>query len=424
MAKLTAVYGPMFAGKTTWIIQKVNELEKQGERCLVVKPRLDNRYGKEAMLHAHSGLTGQAVLVDENNPQEILGVWTEMFEQHKVVVIDEAMFFPNQIIEVVKEMMARELHVIVAGLDTNYRREPFGPMPSLIRLANETQVLTSKCYKCDGIAEYTVRLGGGSSDIEVGAQDTYQPACLKCHAIYEKKTKANGLSEAFVFPNLRPVKTKVKTIRIEVGADSMRVGKTTAVKVIAAGLRKRGLSVSESFEDWQHNPYLQKSYEDPAKNFLESQKWFARRKHEQIAESFAKSASEKNHIFIQDVSPETDYAYAVTNLRLGRMSQEHFTKYDEYYRSLDWSVAPKPDVLIYLEVSDNELLKRAESSRREFETVEPSYFLTMKQVNREWLEGAKVNGEYRILNIDTDKLDFANNERDMEELVEKVAKLI
>ncbi len=83
------------------------------------------------------------------------------------------------------------------------------------------------------------------------------------------------------FPYLRK-RIKNEIVRIEVMADSMRVGKTTAVNVIGEGLRKRGLTVTESYEDWQHNPYLKKSYSDPAKNFLESQKWFIQRKWEQV----------------------------------------------------------------------------------------------------------------------------------------------
>lgn len=148
MAKLTAVYGPMFAGKTTWLLKRVAELEQEGQRCLVFKPRLDSRYGSEAKLRAHSGMSGEATLVDEHNPREMLQAWVAQNEQHSVVVIDEAMFFDSKIVTVVKEMLARELSVIVAGLDTNFRRESFGAMPSLIKLADERAELYGKCYRC------------------------------------------------------------------------------------------------------------------------------------------------------------------------------------------------------------------------------------------------------------------------------------
>jgi deoxyadenosine/deoxycytidine kinase len=215
------------------------------------------------------------------------------------------------------------------------------------------------------------------------------------------------------YPYLR-TRSKDKNLRIEVMADSLRVGKTTAVSVIAEGLRKAGKTVTESYEDWQHNPYLKKSYTNPAKNFLESQKWFIKRKWEQVKEGA------KKDVFLQDVSPEMDYCYAETNRRLRRMSEDDFAEYDKFYRSLDWTLAPAPDLLVYLSVSDDVLIRRAMDSKREFETVEPEYFLMMKKVNREWLVGAKQKSNYKILEIDTDKLDFAHEEGAKQQLVKMV----
>jgi len=409
MAKLTTVYGPMFAGKTTWLLARVNELAKEGKNSLVFKPRLDDRYGKEAKLYAHSGMIGEAILVDENNPEQMLYLWEAKNEQHQVIIIDEAMFFSDQIVEVVKEMLARELEVVVAGLDTNFKKEPFGIMPQLIKLANEQVGLTAKCYKCGGVAQYSARLSGGTGEIVVGAADSYQPACSLCHTICDDHTVTS-----YDYPNLRPLAAKSGTLRIEIAADSMRVGKTTAVRVIAEGLRSMGKLVTESYEDWQHNPHLKGSYSDPAKNFLDSQKWFIHRKWEQIVDG-----TKKKGVVVQDVAPETDYCYALTNLRLGRMSQEHFDEYDKYYRSLDWRAVPRPDLLVYLRVSDKELIRRANTARREFETVDDEYFLMMKKVNREWVKGVS-NSQMKILEIDTDKLDFANEEKAKKELVERV----
>lgn len=205
---------------------------------------------------------------------------------------------------------------------------------------------------------------------------------------------------------------KGRDIRIEVAADSMRVGKTTAIQVVAEGLRAEGFKVSESYEDWVHNPYLKQSYDDPAKNFLNSQMWFIKRKWEQI------KLGARGKIYLQDVSPEMDFCYAATSYELGRMSKEDFATYAMYYHSLDWSLTPAPTILIYLKVSDDELLRRVESSRREFETVENTYFLTMKKINRDWLAGAK--SKYHLLEIDTDMLDFAHDERAKIDLVAKV----
>jgi deoxyadenosine/deoxycytidine kinase len=212
------------------------------------------------------------------------------------------------------------------------------------------------------------------------------------------------------FPQLRTASSKGR--RIEVAADSMRVGKTTAVQVLAAGLRSRGEMVEESYEDWQHNPYLKDSYSDPATAFLESQKWFITRKWEQV------KTGAKEGWFVQDVCPEMDFCYAATNMQLGRMSPEHFLKYEQYYHSLDWSQAPAPDLLVYLTVSDEVLIQRAMDSRREFETVDPAYFLMMKKVNQAWLKEAK--DVMSILVVETDTLNFATDQAAKDILLSRV----
>lgn len=205
---------------------------------------------------------------------------------------------------------------------------------------------------------------------------------------------------------------KSKGVRIEVMADSLRVGKTTAVNVIGEGLRKKGKKVKVSYEDWQNNPYLKGSYTDPEKNFLESQKWFAKRKWEQVQEI------DETKIIIQDVTPEMDYNYALTNMKLGRMSKQNFKEYERYFQKLDWTRTLAPSLIVYLAVGDEKLIERAMASKRAFEKVDEDYFLVMKKVNRRWLSKAK--GRMNIVVVDTDKFDFANDEKIKEELVEKI----
>lgn len=211
-----------------------------------------------------------------------------------------------------------------------------------------------------------------------------------------------------------------KGVRIEVMADSLRVGKTTAVKVIGEGLRRRGLKVEESYEDWQHNPFLKESYSDPAKNFLESQKWFAKRKWEQIWQAHHEQVQEgvNGKVFIQDVAPEMDYNYAVTNMKLGRMSGDDFKEYDRFFKDLNWVGLSVPTLIIYLKVSDEELIERALASKREFETIEEDYYLMMKRVNREWLK--EVGEKMKILQVETDELDFSRDEGAKLTLVQRV----
>lgn len=200
--------------------------------------------------------------------------------------------------------------------------------------------------------------------------------------------------------------------RIEVAADSMRVGKTTVVEVLAEGLKELGFTVTASYEDWQHNPYLKKSYSNPSKALLDSQKWFIKRKFEQVKEG------SKEGIFIQDLPPEGDYNYAVANRNLGRMSQEDFLEYQDYYQSLAWNEVPAPDLLIYLMADDQVLIDRAKKSAREFEVVDSEYFLALKKVNRKWLK--EIKDKWQVLEVETNHHNFAKDKIHQELLLDQV----
>lgn len=204
--------------------------------------------------------------------------------------------------------------------------------------------------------------------------------------------------------------------RVEVASDSMRVGKTTAVDVIVQGLGKKGINAVPSYEDWQNNPFLRQSYdEDPHEAFLKSQEWFAQRKHAQLS-------AKRESAVVQDVTPEMDYCYALTNYKLGRMSDPQFKEYRDFYLGLGWGSVSLPHVLLYLAVSDAELIRRATISLREFEKVDEKYLLTMKAVNRGWLENAPERYRERILLIKGDRRNFAHSKVDQRWLVNQVAR--
>ena len=170
-----------------------------------------------------------------------------------------------------------------------------------------------------------------------------------------------------------------------------------------------------SLEDWQHNPYLTKSYRDPSKGLLQSQKWFVKRKHDQIL------AGDQRKIMIQDVHPEMDFAYAFTNALMDRLSVKQFNNYLKFYQSLKWPKVAAPDLLIYLTASDEVLISRARKSARKFEKVQSKYFLLMKAVNRVWVLGADY---IKVLMIDTDRFDFSKNGQVKKALIERVVKVL
>lgn len=99
------------------------------------------------------------------------------------MVFDEAQFFDEGIINVVGFMLARGSNVIIAGLDKDYRGEPFGPMPTLLAMADKVSKLTAVCVKCYGDATMTQRITGGSDIVVVGGADKYEARCRKCHSL-------------------------------------------------------------------------------------------------------------------------------------------------------------------------------------------------------------------------------------------------
>jgi len=181
LSELEAVFGPMYAGKTTYLIGRIKALQASEKGVLVFKPTIDNRYGNEGELQAHNGARISAILVNEQEPVEILREVKRLRLEAGWVVIDEAMFFPQALIGVIEELR-KHYSVLVAGLDTNFRREPFGIMPQLIDEATKQVKLTANCYQCGGVANYTMRKVGGE-EVMVGAGDMYLAACLKHHVI-------------------------------------------------------------------------------------------------------------------------------------------------------------------------------------------------------------------------------------------------
>ncbi|OIP03549.1 hypothetical protein AUK18_01785 [Candidatus Beckwithbacteria bacterium CG2_30_44_31] len=429
----------MWSDKTTWLIEKY----RQGRRVLAFKPNIDDRYTGRPVLKSHNGSEVRAILVNKDRPKELLEL-AEKIAGLERIVIDETNFFHQSLIRVIERFIKKGIDVYAAGLLLDSDRKEFGPTKKLTRLADEVIEGRARCDfrfangYCTNPAKFTFAKRKKESQLVVGAADLYGAACAEhYHLLHVTETKNEDWLRRLRLPKkigLDPdLKTYLQAIglpylrrplnfsrdrypRIEVGADTMRVGKTTAVEVLAEELKKRKLPVMASLEDWHNNPYLKKSYQDSSLALLQSQKWFIQRKYHQLR------LGAENKIFIQDVHPEMDFCYALTNLILGRMKLKHFQKYVDYFYSLDWAHLPAADVLVYLTASDNVVLKRAHASLRPFETIDDNYFLVMKRVNQAWLAGTKYLLDVVVLPINTDNFNFVTNKGAKQKLAKKVLK--
>lgn len=183
---IEVISGCMFAGKTEELIRRINVLSYAKQDILVFKPAIDNRYSDEKIV-SHAGSSVQSIVVKE--AKEILNY---VKDNTDVVAIDEVQFFDNDIIKVTEHLAILGKRVMVAGLDTDFRGEPFGVMPMLITTAEFVTKLTAVCTKCGGPATRTQRLVNKKPAsyydpiILVGASESYEARCRHCHEVVDK----------------------------------------------------------------------------------------------------------------------------------------------------------------------------------------------------------------------------------------------
>ncbi len=181
--RIEVICGGMFSGKTEELIRRVRRAAIAKQKVQVFKPQLDTRYIMQRVT-SHNGQGHAAKPV--KNAQEIL---EKVRPETTVVAIDEAQFFDAEIERVVEVLAARGVRVIVAGLDMDFRGEPFGSMPALLCRADEVQKLHAICLICGEEATRSQRLVDGKPAhydaplIWIGAKEAYEPRCREHHEV-------------------------------------------------------------------------------------------------------------------------------------------------------------------------------------------------------------------------------------------------
>ncbi|HIU13074.1 MAG TPA: thymidine kinase [Candidatus Fimiplasma intestinipullorum] len=183
---IEAISGCMFAGKTEELIRRIHVLSFAKKRIKVFKPQVDNRYS-ETEIVSHAGMHIPCLVVKE--AKEILEY---VDEDDEVIAIDEAQFFDEEIVDICEYLADLGKRVMIAGLDTDFRGEPFGVMPQLLTKAEFVSKLTAVCARCGAPATRTQRLVNGKPAafddpvIMIGAKDSYEPRCRHCHEVMDR----------------------------------------------------------------------------------------------------------------------------------------------------------------------------------------------------------------------------------------------
>ncbi|MFP4287502.1 MAG: thymidine kinase, partial [Candidatus Izemoplasmataceae bacterium] len=189
---IEVITGPMFAGKTEELIRRIKRLEYAKKNIIVFKPVIDNRYADNEVV-SHNNNRTKSVNISSGK---------EIFQHVKsdtdVVAVDEVQFLEPETVDILNYLADQGKRVIVSGLDTDFRGEPFSFMPKLIAIAEFVTKLTAVCVKCSAPATRTQRIVNGKPAkymdpiVLIGASESYEARCRSCHKVYRKPTKYKG----------------------------------------------------------------------------------------------------------------------------------------------------------------------------------------------------------------------------------------
>jgi thymidine kinase len=180
------ITGSMFSGKTEELLRRLRRAEIAGQDVAAFTPAVDDRYG-EATLGSHAGRSWEAAVVDTTaeGVQSISG----KLNGEEVVAIDEANFFPDELVGVCQALADDGRRVVLSGTDQTFRGEPFEPVPQLMAVAEYVDKMQAICTECGEPATRNQRLIEGEPahyddpTIMVGAEESYEARCRNCHVV-------------------------------------------------------------------------------------------------------------------------------------------------------------------------------------------------------------------------------------------------
>jgi thymidine kinase len=190
--RVEVICGSMFCGKTEELIRRIRRAIIARQKVQVFKHSLDTRYSGSQHVTSHNGQNIEAQHV--SSAAEIIPL---LSPDTTVVAIDEVQFFDAGVVDFAQQLADRDIRVIAAGLDTDFRGEPFGPMPQLLSIAEEVTKLHAICVVCGEEAGRTQRLVNGQPArfndpvILVGAQESYEARCRKHHIVVCEEVPLN-----------------------------------------------------------------------------------------------------------------------------------------------------------------------------------------------------------------------------------------
>jgi len=172
---IEVICGSMFSGKTEELIRRLKLAAIARQRVQIFKSQKDDRYAPDALVsHADNRLRSELVTSAED-------ILNKLHPKTQVIGVDEAQFLGNGLVKVCQMLADRGARVIVAGLDQDYRGEPFEPMPQMLAISESITKLHAVCVQCGAPANRTQRMTDDEGQVLVGAAESYEARCRRCH---------------------------------------------------------------------------------------------------------------------------------------------------------------------------------------------------------------------------------------------------
>ncbi|RMH21898.1 MAG: thymidine kinase [Acidobacteria bacterium] len=175
---IEVITGGMFSGKSEELVRRLRRALIARQRVQAFKPLADTRHAPEQLITRDNRALDATAVGDSADLRRKLhwGV--------QVVGIDEAQFFDPGLVDLAMELADHGVRVIVAGLDQDFSRRPFGPMPALLAVAEFVDKMHAVCVRCGAPAHYSQRTAGGGEQVQVGDADSYEARCRRCYEPY------------------------------------------------------------------------------------------------------------------------------------------------------------------------------------------------------------------------------------------------
>jgi len=181
---IEVICGSMFSGKTEELIRRLNRAKIARQKVEIFKPAIDKRYDEQKVV-SHDEKAVESTLV-QSASQILL-----LVNDAEVVGIDEAQFFDAELVNVCNRLADGGVRVIVAGLDMDYLRHPFGPMPALMATAEYVTKVQAICIRCGNLAHYSHRTSQEEELVVLGERNNYEPLCRRCY-LEERRPDRQG----------------------------------------------------------------------------------------------------------------------------------------------------------------------------------------------------------------------------------------